>query len=437
MSSMVALLLLLLHATLARATSSACKMTPVRLRVNNLADPLGVPVLQPRLSWGLVAAASSPPARGLVQTGYRIEASSKPDFGTADIWDSGLQHSSESLEIVFGGTDSAAELKPSQAVHWRVTVHYADGPAAGCTSAPAKFETALAAGEAGWAGSEWLARYPPAPLNASGCELYDDQSERTQAPRFRAEVAVPAAVVSARAYIVGLGYYQLYIDGKRIGTSQLDPGWTTYSRTVLYAVYDVTKELADDPAALLAAAGGSSSSTGAGGKHAVGVELGNGWWNPMTLKMWGHTDVRGALTVGQGRGNGSTTEPMFRMKLIATLSDGSTKTLLSSSPGEWVAGGSPTTFNNIYLGAVKQHSSLLFRLSGACLGKSLLVQIRPRPRAPQKGLHYMSTFLFAGERYDATKEPAAGGPLAWATVGYDDSSWSKAVLAAEDAKTLR
>eukprot|EP01046_Picozoa_sp_COSAG06_P071479 COSAG06_NODE_20469_length_794_cov_1.253237_1_plen_102_part_10 len=42
-SSMVALLLLLLHATLARATSSACKMTPVRLRVNNLADPLGVP----------------------------------------------------------------------------------------------------------------------------------------------------------------------------------------------------------------------------------------------------------------------------------------------------------------------------------------------------------------------------------------------------------
>ena len=129
----------------------------------------------------------------------------------------------------------------------------------------------------------------------------------------------------------------------------------TYSKTVLYAVYDVTKELADDPAALLAAAGGSSSSTGAGGKHAVGVELGNGWWNPMTLKMWGHTDVRGALTVGQGRGNGSTTEPMFRMKLIATLSDGSTKTLLSSSPGEWVAGGSPTTFNNIYLGAVKQH----------------------------------------------------------------------------------
>ena len=146
---------------------------------------------------------------------------------------------------------------------------------------------------------------------------------------------------------------------------------------MLYSVYDVTAEL--------------KASTAVPGKHAVGVELGNGWWNPMTLKMWGHTDVRGALTVGQGRGNGTTTEPMFRLKLLATMSDGSQKTVLSSSEAEeWHASGSPTTFNNIYL----------------------------------------------GERYDARKEAVPGTPLAWSTVGFDASSWTKAVPAAEDPATL-
>ena len=213
----------------------------------------------------------------------------------------------------------------------------------------------------------------------------------------------------------------------------LDPGWTTYDHTVLYAVHDVTDLLTAD------------------GKldHAVGVELGNGWWNPMTLKMWGHVDVRNALTVLQGRGNGSTTEPMFRpvrksplatknlledtdglrrppleggrrnpsvtsrcgsplllltcallttslfqrLKIVATLTDGSQQTILTSKPASapvspaasapsssWVAGGSPTRFNNIYL----------------------------------------------GEKYDATLDAHYRG---WSSIGYESSSWTPAVLA--------
>jgi alpha-L-rhamnosidase len=160
---------------------------------------------------------------------------------------------------------------------------------------------------------------------------------------------------------------------------------TTYSKHVLYAVYDVTTELS------ASAATTSQGAAEAGSKHAVGVELGNGWWNPMTLKMWGATDIRGALTVGQGRGNGTTTEPMFRMKIVATMTDGSQKTLLTSSASDWEAGGSPTTFNNIYL----------------------------------------------GERYDARKEDPSNA-FSWATVGYDMSSssveaapWSKAVVAGD------
>lgn len=56
-----------------------------------------------------------------------------------------------------------------------------------------------------------------------------------------------------------------------------------YSKTVLYSVYDVTAEL--------------KASTAVAGKHAVGVELGNGWWNPMTLKMCASVPLSLSLSV--------------------------------------------------------------------------------------------------------------------------------------------
>lgn len=338
-------LLLFTPAASSAASPTLCQMRPTRLRTNSLQHALGVGLATPpRLSWALEATAGTA-ARGLVQSAYRVSACSSESCATADVWDSGRVASSETLEVAV----RAAGLGPSQRVHWKVQVW--DGGGAACEpSALAWFETALAPGEAGWAGSEWLARFAPAPLDDASCDLYDPSRERTHAPRFRAKLPpVAAGVVAARAYIVGLGYYQLYIDGQRVGTSRLDPGWTTYSRTVLYATHDVTEAI------LGATAGGAA--------HVVGVELGNGWWNPMPLKFWGHTDVRGALTVGQGRGNGTTTEPMFRLKIVATMSDGTQRTLLSSSSASsspssaagagaavWTAASSPTNFNSIYLG---------------------------------------------------------------------------------------
>ena len=129
----------------------------------------------------------------------------------------------------------------------------------------------------------------------------------------------------------------------------------------------------------------------------MGLELGNGWWNPLSLKFWGHTDIRGALTVGQGRGNGTTTEPMFRLKIVGTMSDGTHTTLLTSSSSSsgaggaaWSAASSPTTFNSIYL----------------------------------------------GEKYDATMESAPGN--GWSTVSAHDSdsdrdaaAWAPAVPASQ------
>ncbi len=69
---------------------------------------------------------------------------------------------------------------------------------------------------------------------------------------------LPGHVERARAYVTAIGYYELHLNGHRIGHRLLDPAPTTYSKRVLYSVYDVTHALRD-------------------GANAAGVMLGGGW----------------------------------------------------------------------------------------------------------------------------------------------------------------
>jgi alpha-L-rhamnosidase len=46
--------------------------------------------------------------------------------------------------------------------------------------------------------------------------------------------------VEARAYIAGLGYYELRINGSRTGDRVLDPPWSVYEKRIYYSAYDVT-----------------------------------------------------------------------------------------------------------------------------------------------------------------------------------------------------
>jgi hypothetical protein len=211
---MLRLLLLLPGCSFIVSVSAACSFQPGNLRVNNLVNPIGTPSATPFFSWSLTDT-SGGVARGQVQSAYRIRCSSTAavassgEVAVADLWDSGQVSSSETLQIPYGGR----ALASAQKVYWTVSVW--DGSSSLCPAAqdsPAFFETALL-DEAAWQGAEWIARYEGRP-NATGCELYA-LTERNQAPRFRYETGAAAAadgivtVVNARAYISGLGYYQL------------------------------------------------------------------------------------------------------------------------------------------------------------------------------------------------------------------------------------
>jgi alpha-L-rhamnosidase len=79
------------------------------------------------------------------------------------------------------------------------------------------------------------------------------------APLFRREFQLSKPVKQARAYVTGLGYYELYLNGRKVGDRVLDPPYTSFERRVFYSTYDVTDLLKE-------------------GQNAVGAIVGKGWY---------------------------------------------------------------------------------------------------------------------------------------------------------------
>lgn len=109
-----------------------------------------------------------------------------------------------------------------------------------------------------WTG-KWIGR-----ANAT---LYDATGPVLPAPFFRKTFHLDKIPEISEVFICGLGYYELYLNGKKVGDHVLDPTPTQYEKRVLYVKYDVTACLKK-------------------GENALGVVLGNGWYNASTPEVW-------------------------------------------------------------------------------------------------------------------------------------------------------
>jgi alpha-L-rhamnosidase len=283
------------------------RIAPVDLRCEYRRDPLGIDTARPRLSWAVESE-----GRGVVQSGYRILVARSPralEAGRGDLWDSGKVLSSASLGLDYAGQP----LRSGQRCYWRVRVWDGKGrPSA--WSSTASWETALM-GDMPWR-ARWISDGKPVPANDE--DFYRDDP----APLFRKEFRAPERIARARLYISGLGYYEASINGRRVGDRVLDPGWTNYGKRVFYSVYDVTGSVR-------------------AGLNCVGVMLGNGFWNPLPLRMWGHQNLRADLPVGR---------PCLIAQLVVEGEDGSTTTVATGP--DWQVRGGPVLRNNVYLGEV-------------------------------------------------------------------------------------
>lgn len=266
-----------------------------RLRTEGLINPLGIDRNPPRLSWQWQTS-----RRGARQTAYHLQAASTLERLLAnqpDLWDSGWQAGEDPTGVWYGG----APLQSRQRVYWRVRVQDERGRIS-AWSEPAWFEMGLLHP------TDWQARWiAPSSAREPAVGVCRDPLHRppaTLCPRFRLEFELPAPVRSARAYATGLGYYELYLNGRRVGDAVLEPSFTRFERRVEYATYDITRLLRE-------------------GRNAVGALVGQGWW--------------------QG-------PPCLLVQLEIELTDG--RRLVIATDKNWYWSDSPIVENSLYGGEV-------------------------------------------------------------------------------------
>ena len=111
--------------------------------------------------------------------------------------------------------------------------------------------------------------YMEAAVGGSKRLMQQDGSITAGVPMFRKTFELGSNVRRARLYATGLGVYNVFINGERVGQTdedgntlydELKPGATDMKKTVFYTTHDVTALLRE-------------------GKNAIGAEVSSGWWN--------------------------------------------------------------------------------------------------------------------------------------------------------------
>src|SRR6266571_3548656 len=223
------------------------------LRVEYLTTPIGIDVLQPRLSWRIAST-----RRNTMQAVYQIQvdtSDARLARGANPLWDSGKMASDASVFVDYGGPPAVARTR----YYWRVRVWDTNGRASPW-SPVAFWETGLLQP------ADWTARWIGPPPMAS-------DSLPSPSPLLRRAFRLDGRVRSARLYVTSLGLYEIYLNGQRVGDQLFTPGWTSYRRRLQYQTYDVT--------ALVRA-----------GDNAIGAMLGDGWYRGQ-LGFFGQRNLYG------------------------------------------------------------------------------------------------------------------------------------------------
>lgn len=287
------------------------------LRCEQEENPLGIETLQPRFSWQIQAQ-----QRNFEQSAWQILVADSPDKLETDngnIWDSGKNQSSASVLIPFKGN----KLKAGQAYYWKVKTWDKEGNASPW-SLVNQFSMGLLS-EKDWCNAKWIAleQDKKDEIVTTGLHglanvdrvLKGKKTGMYRLPQFRKEFTIRKSVKRAVTYVSGLGHFDMFLNGDKIGNNFLDPGWTKYDKCALYVSFDITNQLKK-------------------GQNAVGVMLGNGFFNIPRERYFKLLASYGA--------------PRLIMKIQIEYEDGSGQTIVTDT--DWKATESPITYSSIYGG---------------------------------------------------------------------------------------
>jgi alpha-L-rhamnosidase len=277
-------------------------------------SPLALDMPKPRFSWIVDLT-----GRNRYQTAYQLLVASSKEILNADkgdIWNTGLLASDQSTQITYDGLP----LESNKEYYWKVRIRDEAGnnhP----YSKTAVFNTGLF-NHKEWS-ADWIGKGDFSEVQSDvNTFLSHTQSEevlkvipKSTSPLFRHEFQVEKKVRRARLFISGLGLYELRLNGEKVGHSVLTPSKTDFRKRILYDTYDVTSELKS-------------------GTNALGVMLGNGWFNGQK-KYWGW----------QFQWYGS---PRVILQLVIEYMDGSMSKVTTNK--NWKSSWGPIVFNCLFDG---------------------------------------------------------------------------------------
>ncbi len=275
-------------------TSAGATVSAVtNMRCEYKANPVGIDVLQPRLSWQLSAT-----DRGVAQSAYQIRVAENAEvLSGTPLWDTGRIQSDASHLVAYRGP----ALQSGKRYYWQVRA-WTGGDQPGPWSGAAFWEMGLLNP------SDWKASWiQPA--------LEEDPRKSGPAAVLRKEFDVTAPIRAARAYVTCLGLYEMELNGRRVGDQLFTPGWTAYDTRLQYQTFDITSALKQ-------------------GRNAIGVTLGDGWY-------------RGNLAF-QGQRNTYGEQTALLMQIQLTYADG--RTAVVTTDGSWKAATGPILASDIYNG---------------------------------------------------------------------------------------
>ncbi len=281
---------------------AAPAVTVTDLRAERMRDPMSLDTPVPRLGWRLESALND-----VMQTSCRIIVASTRQKALdleGDLWDATIS-GDRSQWVPYAGR----ELRSGTPCYWRVMARTTQGDTP--WSEVAMWNVGLL-NEADWAGM-WIGLDGASPWDV------EDLHSRLSSRYLRKEFDARGTVTRATLYICGLGLYEAYINGEKVGDDVLAPAPTDYRRTVLYNAYDVTGMVGE-------------------GANAIGVALGCGRFYTMQQNKKRYKIANFGY-------------PKMRLNLKVEYDDGTSETIVSDTGWRLCVDG-PIRASNEYDGEV-------------------------------------------------------------------------------------